>query len=149
MLFFSFLDRNTQEFAIEHCHAQEFRSVILQDALPKVFSTDGTHAVQAFPIPDHAELLCAHHIRDTSPTKDCRNFHYHSNSISTQNHNNVITQFVRYDQTEVWRRLAPDIQSIPINWTYHRISPPLLIDHNLVNLCPEDQEGIEFVMQLT
>ena len=101
MLFFPPLDRNTQEFAIEHCRLREFRSVILQDALPKVFPTDGTHAVQAFPIPDHAELLFAHHVCDTSPTKDYRDVHYHSNSISTWNHNNVITRFIGCYQTEV------------------------------------------------
>ena len=101
MLFFPLLDRNTQELAIEHFHSQEFRLVILQDALPRVFSTDGTQAVQAFPIPDHAQLLFAHHVCDTSPTKDYRDVHYHSNSISTQNHNNVITRFIRCYQTEV------------------------------------------------
>jgi hypothetical protein len=44
--------------------------------------------------------LFSHHIRDTSPTKDYRDVHYHSNSISTHNHNNVITRFYRCYQTE-------------------------------------------------
>ena len=68
-MFFFLLDRNTREFAIENFHSQEFRLAIFQDALPRFFSTHGTQAVQALPIPDHVELLFSHHVRDTSPTK--------------------------------------------------------------------------------
>ena len=102
MLFFPLLDRNAQEFAIQHCPLHEFRSVTLEDALPKAFSTDEAHAVQVFPMPDHVELLCAHHDCDTSPTKDYQDFPKYSKSISTQHHNIVITQFIRYNQTEIW-----------------------------------------------